>query len=368
MTIARNNAIIKNGVELPKGGAKMVAVFTDIVGNESLKDRLAADIRASSLSHAYIIEGARGSGKHTIARQIAAALSCERRGDHTSPLPCKGCISCRKILSGGSPDVITVGREEDKATLGVDAIRKLKNDVYIAPNDTDVKVYIIEDAHTMTIQAQNAFLLTLEEPPAYVVFFLLCEGTETLLETIRSRAPILHTEPIPIQATDEHLCRVNAEARALKSSAPSEFAEILATADGRIGTAIALLDSHKRKPILARREAARSFVRLFSDRKSAIATLQFFKTLGKQREAIHEQLSTILLCLRDLLLCKQADEPPLCFFGSYEEAHALAYRFTTPELLSIIDAVTTAIDRLRTNANVRLTLTALGVQTGLLQA
>ncbi len=344
----------------------MATAFSDIAGNDALKSRLASDIRAATLSHAYIIEGPRGSGKHTLARQIAAALSCEHKGDPTSPLPCKVCLSCRKILENNSPDVIVIGRE-DKATLGVDAIRKLKSDVFVAPNDTDIKVYIIEDAHTMTVQAQNAFLLTLEEPPSYVLFFLLCESTATLLETIRSRAPTLHTEPLSAQIMDEHLCRTVSEARALKAASPSEFAEILATADGCIGTAIKLLDANARKPILERRESAKSFVRLASDRKNAAATLRYLNSLGSKRDVITEQLGTILLCLRDLLLCKQTDEPPLCFFADHEEAHALAYRFTTPELLALCNHVTAAIDRLRVNANVRLTLTALAVNAGLLQ-
>ena len=146
----------------------------DMIGNDALRVRLADDLRRGRLSHAYILEGPVGSGKHTLARQIAAALSCERKQDVTSPLPCRSCPACRKILSGNSPDLITVKREEDKTTFGVEVIRELRQDVPVAPNDTDYKVYLIEDAHLMTQQAQNAFLLTLEEPPPYVLFLLLC--------------------------------------------------------------------------------------------------------------------------------------------------------------------------------------------------
>lgn len=339
--------------------------FTQIAANDALKEKLGQDIRANRLSHAYIIEGPRGSGKHTLALSIAVALSCQKKSDANAPLPCLQCPSCRKILGYNSPDVITIGREE-KATLGVDAIRKLKNDVFIAPNDTDVKVYIIEDAHLMTVQAQNAFLLTLEEPPAYVLFFLLCESTEALLETIRSRAPTLHTEPVPQRIMDEHLCKTHPEAAALKSSNPSEFSEILATADGKLGIAIELLDPVARKPLIERRATAKEFVHLCSERKNAAAALRFLNSLGQKRDALTAQLSSILLCLRDLLVCKQTDDPPLCFFADIEEAHALAYRFTTPELLELCNAIDETIGRLRVNANVRLTLTAMAVRVGLL--
>ena len=344
----------------------MSQFFTEIAANESLKQRLGLEIRNASLSHAYLIEGPRGSGKHTLALHVAAALSCEKKHDLTSQLPCLQCASCKKILQKNSPDVITIGRE-DKATLGVDVIRKLKSDILIAPNDTDVKVYLIEDAHLMTTQAQNAFLLTLEEPPPYVVFLLLCESTALLLETIRSRAPTLHTEPVSAQIMDQHLTRTHPEARELKSVNPNEFAEILTVADGKLGIAIELLNPTARKPIMEGRETAKKFVQLYLERKNAAVTLRYLSSLGQKRETLIEQLSTILLCLRDLLICKQSEEPPLCFFADLEEAHNLAYRFTTPELLSRYNAINEAINRLRIHANVRLTMTALAVDAGLIQ-
>ena len=219
----------------------------------------------------------------------------------------------------------------------------------------------------MTIQAQNAFLLTLEEPPAYVLFLLLCESTEPLLETIRSRAPILHLEPIPQAVMDEHLCKISADARALKASDPHEYSEVLATADGCIGTALTLLSADARKPLLERRERARQFVCFYTERKNAQAVLKFLNSIGTKRDELIEQFQTTLLCLRDLLICKQIDAPSFCFFYDQEEAHALAYRFTTPELLSLCQAVSETIDRLRINANVRLTLTALAANTGIVQ-
>ncbi|MBQ9761061.1 MAG: hypothetical protein IJW16_06910 [Clostridia bacterium] len=340
--------------------------FTEIAGNDALRARLGDEIRANTLSHAYIIEGPRGSGKHTLALHIAAALSCQRKSDTSEALPCLSCPSCKKILGGNSPDITVIGRE-DKATLGVEAIRKLKSDVMVAPNDTDVKVYLIEDAHLMTVQAQNAFLLTLEEPPKYVLFFLLCESAAQLLETIRSRAQILHTEPLSKKILEEQLCKKHVEARTLKATDPTEFSELLATADGKLGIAIELLSASARKPLIERRTVAKEFVRLCSESKSSSASLRYLNGLGQKRDILTAQLSTVLLCLRDLLVCKQTDDPPLSFFADAEEAHTMAYRFTTPELQRLCNAVTEAIDRLRVNANVRLTLTAMAVEAGLLR-
>lgn len=343
----------------------MKDAFSDIVGNRALCDRLVSDLTEGRLSHAYIIEGPAGTGKHTLALRIAAALACERATDASVSLPCHTCPSCRKILSGNSVDVIYINRG-DKATLGVDPIRALRGDVYIAPNDTSVKVYIIEDAHLMTQQAQNAFLLTLEEPPEYVLFLLLCESATALLETVRSRAPTLRTEPIPPADIGAHLLRVNPEAVLLKRNAPEEFSELLVAADGSIGRALELLDPKARKPILAQRELAKEFVRLATARRDGVATMRMIASLGQKRDEISSQLSTVLVCLRDLLLLKQTESAPLCFFADREEASALAYQFTTPSILRLYDTVSNAIDALGQNRNVRLTLTALAVGAGLL--
>jgi hypothetical protein len=94
--------------------------------------------------------------------------------------------------------------------------------------------------------------------------------------------------------------------------------------------------------------------------------MRFINSLGSRRDELIEQFSTILLCLRDLLLCKQTENAPLCFFSDREEAASLAYSFTTPTLLSLCDSVSEAADRLRANANVRLTIIAMAQQCNLL--
>lgn len=345
----------------------MRSAFIDVVGNDRLRERLRDELCGHNLSHAYILEGAPGTGKHTVALRIAMALACQQRDDENASLPCMSCPACRKILDGKSPDVIFVRREEDRATLGVETIREIRNDVYTAPNDLDTKVYILEDAHLMTPQAQNAFLLTLEEPPAYVLFLLLCESSANLLETVRSRAPTLRTQPVEKDLMARHLCDTVPEAASLQRNNPGELAELLMAAEGSIGQAKNLLDPKTRKPILLRRQTARDFVSLCTTHRNSLAVMQMLKALPQKREELITQLHTVLLCLRDLLLCKQTDEAPLCFFADREESFSLSYRFTTPQLLALCDRITEACDQLCTNANVRLALTTLAVNCGLLQ-
>ncbi len=345
----------------------MKPFFTDMVGNDRLRERLARDLLSHTLSNAYILEGPSGSGKHMLANRLFAALSCERREDPSSPLPCLTCPSCRKILSGNSPDLIRIHRG-DKSTFGVEAIRELRRDVYVPPNDGEVKLYLLEEAHLLTVQAQNAFLLTLENPPPYVLFLLLCETTAPLLETVRSRAPVLRTEPVARDLLRSHLTAAVPAAKQMERENPDTLAEILAIADGSIGRAIQLLSPGQYQPLLEARAAAKEFVQLCAAaRPGSSEVLRTIFAMGQKRDRIILQCNEILLCLRDLLLSKQTDASPLCFFSNREEAAAMAYHFTTPKLLRLCDSLTAATDRLRANANVRLSLTALAVDCGLLQ-
>ena len=343
----------------------MKQAFTDVVGNGHLKQKLLDDILQKRLSHAYILEGSFGTGKHTLALRIAAALSCESSHDPSLPLPCMRCPSCRKILGGNSPDVIYVNRKE-KATLGVDEIREVRADVYIPPNDLEIKLYIIEDAHLMTTQAQNALLLTLEEPPSYVLFLLLCESAAPLLETVRSRAPTLRTRAVEPEEMREHLQKNSESFRTLQKDSPYELEEILAASDGSIGRALTLLDPATRDPILKKRKLARDFIKLLSEKRNSLSTLRFIKALGEKRDELILELQMIRLSLRDLMVLKQSEHAALCFFANREEALNLSDSFTTPRLLKLCDGLENAIDKLRMNANVRLTLTALAVESGLL--
>ncbi len=345
----------------------MKPFFTDMVANDRLRERLAHEILSGSFSNVYILEGPLGSGKHMLAHRILAALSCERRDDPLAPLPCGTCPSCRKILSGNSPDLIVCNRG-DKATFGVEAVRDLRRDVFIPPNDGEVKLYLIEEAQLLTPQAQNALLLTLENPPPYVLFLLLCESVAPLLETVRSRAPVFRTEPVEREALRAHLVSSLPAAKQLERESPDTLSEILSAAGGSIGRAIALLDPVQYKPILEARSAARELVRLAADsRVGSASALRAVLSMGQKRDRIILQCREILSCLRDLILTKQTDDPPLCFFPNREEAAALAYHFTTPKLLQLSDSIRAATDRLTANANVRLTLITLALDCGLIQ-
>ena len=248
-----------------------------------------------------------------------------------------------------------MGIEGDKATLGVDAIRFLKNDISIAPNDLGIKMYIVEDADKMTLQAQNALLLSLEEPPPYVIFILICENSSTLLETIKSRAPILRTDKLSDEMVSEYLLKNEKKAKSLFDESSDEFSELVCAAAGSIGKAIFLFDGKERKKVFSDRQIARDFMDLALQR-SRVKIFEMISSLGNKRPEIISRLIQIQHAIRDLTMLKKSDTTDLCFYSDMEYATELSSRFTLRRLLLMNSAIDSAIDSLSRNSNVRLTL------------
>lgn len=338
----------------------MKNAMPEIVGNDVLKQRLCRDILSNSLSHAYIIEGPDGSGRHTLALNCAAALACEARDDANAPLPCGICPTCKKILERKSPDVIFVG-SNGKASLGVDAARFIKEDVYTVPNDLEDKIYVVEDADKMTAHAQNAILLTLEEPPKFVHFFLLCNNANSLLETIRSRAPILRTEPVSAEDIDEYICKRDRRAAQMKLSSPKEYEELLISSGGGIGKAIELLEPKVYKPLRERRALVEKFLDAATAQKGASVILPMISSFSSKRDQLELELTTLLEAIRDLLLLGKSEDAPLCFFADRSFAVELCDRCSTVSLYDLYSAVNDAINENKRNANVRLMLMKMAV-------
>lgn len=325
----------------------------NVVGNTRIRKKLCDDILAKRLPHALIFEGARGTGKHTIATETAAALACTADRTSGAPLPCGVCPECKKILGHLCCDVITVGRG-DKATLGVDAIRFLKEDVHTFPNDLDFKLYVIEDADKMTEQAQNALLLTLEEPPSFVRFILLCENSELLLETVRSRAPVLRTEGVTNEQLDEYLVSHDTRAAQMKMSSPREYAELIMASKNGIGRALEYLEPKAFAPVKDVRTLAFEFVDAATQGASARAILSNLPRFSQKREPFALQLATLSDAVCDLILLKKDDEARLTFFADRERAIEMCDRCSTSFLYKLSEAILEAQAANARGANVRL--------------
>ena len=351
---------------MPKGELVMKKFMSEIIGNDKLCQRLGKDILDNNMPHAIIIEGPEGTGKRTIAKMISASLACTQKTAENLPLPCLECIDCKKVIENKSPDVISLSKEE-KASPGVDIIRFIKEDIHIIPNDLDFKIYIIEDADKMTEQAQNALLLSLEEPPAFVKFILLCENAGKLLETIRSRAPIYRTMPIPNDQLADHICKIDRRAAQMRISSTKSFNELIQASSHGIGTALEFLDEKKFAPVLSTRELAVDFCNaIIVGGGSYELGCDILYRFSTNRETLTEQFMAILEALRDLIILKKSETAELLFFSDRDMAIDLCDRSTLSFLFKAMDAVETAKHENLTYANTKLLTTKLATSVGLI--
>ena len=173
--------------------------FEALLGNERLKNNLTTALGKGHSAHFYLLCGPEGSGKHTLARLLSAALMCTE-----AQKPCLRCRACRKVLEGLHPDVIWV-EDPDHKTVPVKLVRQYRDDMFIRPNEGNKKIYLFPQE--LNIEGQNALLKILEEPPQYGVYLLMTENPETLLPTVRSRCVELKLQPLPQALLMETLAR-----------------------------------------------------------------------------------------------------------------------------------------------------------------
>lgn len=344
-------------------------LFPLLAGNRRLKEKMLPAITSEppAVSHAYIIEGPSGSGKLTLAKSIAASLVCEKRGDPDSPLPCGHCLACRKLFEGLSPDLSVIDCDESKKSIGVDQIRDLRRDVHIYPSELDYKFYIVKGADTMTAQAQNAFLLTLEEPPAYAVIMLLCENSSLLLETVRSRAQKLRTTPLDYEENLRTVLKISPAAAMKQRQNPAVFEAAVVASHGCPGRAIELISSEEGVKIAERREKVENFITLAADRRRGSEAMNsLFAYAGASRDNAAAFLSDLITAVRDLLVLKKSEEAPLLFFPDRESAIEKSDAVPIKRLLALSDAAEKAAAAIERYMNVRLTLMAMLSQAGII--
>lgn len=317
--------------------------FAGLIGNEDIKNALGKAIESSEFLHAYIIEGAQGTGKHTVARLAAAGIMCRDKGCTSD----NRCSLCKKILNDNCADV----RFFD--AFKVDDVRKIKETLYESPTECDYKIFVLNNVEKMNIKAQNALLISLEEPPKNVVFFLLCTDATILLETIRSRAQILRTKPLTKEQILNYLKGTD-----LPLPPTERLEEIVLSSNGSLGYVLDMLTEGKAEALIKDRERALDFaVKLLNNDNSTVTLLT--SMFNMTREKLKELFSLSLVVLRDLAVVKKTKDAPLCFFTSYKDALDVAGKHSLQKILGILSSLEGGIDALNLNANVPSTLVSL---------
>lgn len=314
--------------------------FSDIIGQSLLVKRLRSILTSGRIAHAYLLVGPAGAGKRTIADIFARALLCESEGAK----PCDRCHSCRQYLTGNHPDIKRITL--DQSSIKIDQIRELQQDIQVKPYQADRKVYIIENAQAMTVQAQNALLKTLEEPPSFAVLLLLADGTQGLLPTILSRCQILKLH----RRTIEEIGRIIQINTGLSEDESQIFARL---ADGLPGRGLELARSQEFSRL---REDVFAFVQKLG-RQDGLDILEDTLFFLERRDRIDAILDCLTLWLRDLLVLKETGDASLIVnLDKISLFNQQIEFFTTVKIKNMIEEIERCRRMLKGNANFQLTI------------
>ena len=321
---------------------KRMATFQDIIGQDQMKEHLMGAIQHGKVSHAYLINGERSSGKEFIAKVFAKALQCEEGGIE----PCGKCHSCKQAESGNQPDIIFVTHEKPNS-FGVEDIRtQINQDIVIKPYSSKYKIYIMNEAEKMTVQAQNALLKTLEEPPAYAVIILLTTNVEVMLPTILSRLVVLNMKPVGDQLVKDYLMK--------EVKVPNYKADIcVAFARGNLGKAKLLAPSEEFDKV---KEEAISLLK--NIRQMEIQeVMKAIKKIGEYKLEVNDYLDIMAIWYRDALLFKATnDANHLIFKEEIQYIKKVADQSTYEGIDSILKALEQAKRRIEANVSFDLAM------------
>jgi DNA polymerase III subunit delta' len=325
-----------------------------IYGQEHILKQLEPGLKQGRLAHAYLLVGPPHVGKMTLALGLAQSVNCL-----SGPgVPCGVCDQCLRVAQGHHADVRIISvtqRNEDGPTrtvIGIGDVKEALHQAHLKPYEGACTVIIFNGAESLSEEAANALLKTLEEPPPQVLILLLTANEEALLSTVKSRCQLLCLLPVPKQQMVEKLMAGH--------NADPELAERLARLSrGCLGWAISGLADPQ---LLEQMEAEMGRIREIceaglEERFSYAAELAVQFSRG--REPTRELLYLWLRWWRDLMLIKEGAEEYVCYQNQLGQLRLQASQLTTPQIVGFIKALRQTLEALDSNANARLALEVL---------
>lgn len=311
--------------------------FSSIIGHEDIVKHFKMSMELNKMNHAYILNGERDSGKKTLVRVVSKALLCEENQAD----PCNKCRSCLQADSGNHPDIIWVKHEKPNV-ISVNDIRDQVNaSVAVKPYQGKYKIYIIPDAELMNNQAQNALLKTIEEPPEYVIIFLLTSNMDRILDTISSRCINLNIKPVrQIEVLDYLKNELGVSEEKAYFCMEYSF--------GNLGKAIRLATSTEYNEI---KDAVISIMEQIytMEMEDIIVAVQ---SLAKYDLEISESMDMMLMWYRDILMVKVSNSAnKLVFKEEYSVMRKQSNHISYEGIETVIKAIEKA--KVRLEANVR---------------
>lgn len=313
-----------------------------VVGHKWAVDLLLNGLAIGRVSHATLIVGPPHIGKTTVAITFAQALNCTGGG----PMPCGVCPSCRKTLSGNHPDVRILDAPDQ--TLKISEVRHLQRELALSPHEGRWRVAVLSDFERATLEAANALLKTLEEPPAQVVLVLTATEADVLLPTIVSRCQVLSLRPLPTPLVKEALT--------VHWGAEPAQAELLAyLSGGRLGWAVQAVQDEL---LLARRnEHLDHMISLMS--QGRVERLAYAAEVSRDPALVKEILALWLGWWRDLLLVASGSQVSITNLDHEETLRQQAKQVTLRQAQRMLAQVRSTVKNLDQNVNQRLALEVL---------
>ena len=297
--------------------------FEKIRGQRFAKKYLSNSIKSNMISHAYMFEGPSGVGKNTMARDLATTL-----------------LEMENLFN--SPDYIEI--TPDGNSIKIAQIRKLQSDILVKPYKS-YKIYVIDEAQKMTVEAQNALLKTLEEPPKYAIIILITNNKESLLDTIKSRCEIIKFTPIPLVEVADYLTQTGVDKN--RASLLANFSR------GSMQKAIELSES---EDFHIMRDEVQKYVETFLT-GSMLDIMDIQSSIEKYKDNITNVLDLLVNYFRDIMMVKvNVDSSMIINLDRLVFIKNMSTKITYSQLSKIIDIIEETKNKLRSNCNFNISI------------
>ena len=319
-----------------------IPLFPEIAGNDTLLRELKQMRRGNHMPHAVLFHGERGCGKKLLAKWFSMLALCE----NPEEAPCGCCKSCKLAAADAHPDIMTAEHSGKRMGFSVETVREIRRQAAVMPNNGAMRVFIFADADGMSIQAQNALLKSVEEPPPHACFVFTAETVGVLLPTLLSRMTAKAVFPVDEEACTGALTRLG--------YSPGDVQSAITRFGGNIGKCIAYLEDE------AQRKSAECAAALTAAlaAQNEYELLRLLSDAASDKDGLRRTLELFDAQVRDaaVMMLGAGNDRLGC---DAEGAYALSARLTPRRTLRMHGAITEAIADLDSNVGAVLTVTAL---------